>query len=372
MRYRYQSFIACLLGVLTLASPHASAANVAHGQQLYQSICIACHGFPPAGGPERAANNPALISTAIQGRVAAMAFLRNTLSSTDLDDIAAYLGTLAAPAPPPPPSNISYQGLWLKTPFEAESGWGINLTHQGNTLFATWFTYDVDGTGMWLVMSDGARTSEGKYSGALHRTTGPGFSATPFSSIGPQNYTLVGTLSFSFTDAKTGTMTYTVNGVTQSKPIALLIYALPAPDCTLGGAPGAAPNYQDLWWRSPAGSESGWGVNITHQGDILFATWFTYEAGGSTAAPAKGMWLVMSAGLKTAPGVYTGELQRTTGPAFSAVPFNPSLVTRTTVGSATFAFTDANSGTFSYTVNGVSQSKPITRLNFSSPTTVCR
>ncbi|HEX4782635.1 MAG TPA: hypothetical protein VH301_17895, partial [Usitatibacter sp.] len=35
-------------------------------------------------------------------------------------------------------------------------------------------------------------------------------------------------------------------------------------------------NVQGLWWRSPAGSESGWGVNITHQSNTLFATWFTY------------------------------------------------------------------------------------------------
>src|SRR6185312_17220634 len=31
----------------------------------------------------------------------------------------------------------------------------------------------------------------------------------------------------------------------------------------------AAPNYQGLWWASPAGSESGWGINFAHQGDII-------------------------------------------------------------------------------------------------------
>ena len=37
--------------------------------------------------------------------------------------------------------------------------------------------------------------------------------------------------------------------------------------------PGAMPNYTALWWRSPGASEARWGVNIEHQGDILFATW---------------------------------------------------------------------------------------------------
>ena len=39
----------------------------------------------------------------------------------------------------------------------------------------------------------------------------------------------------------------------------------------------AQTSYEGLWWNSPANSESGWGLNITHQGNILFATWFTYD-----------------------------------------------------------------------------------------------
>jgi len=29
-------------------------------------------------------------------------------------------------------------------------------------------------------------------------------------------------------------------------------------------------------YRRPEGVESGWGVNFTHQGDTIFATWFSY------------------------------------------------------------------------------------------------
>src|SRR5262249_46385393 len=64
------------------------------------------------------------------------------------------------------------------------------------------------------------------------------------------------------------------------------------------GKQAANANYQGLWWRSPANSESGWGVNLAHQGDILFATWFTYDASGA------GQWFVMSNGNKTGPGTY--------------------------------------------------------------------
>ncbi|TMG87516.1 MAG: hypothetical protein E6H78_01000, partial [Betaproteobacteria bacterium] len=39
-------------------------------------------------------------------------------------------------------------------------------------------------------------------------------------------------------------------------------------------------NYEGLWWKSPAESESGWGINFAHQGDTIFATWFTYDLTG--------------------------------------------------------------------------------------------
>ncbi|MGZ5040035.1 MAG: hypothetical protein ACXWBQ_04760 [Usitatibacter sp.] len=262
------------------------------------------------------------------------------------------------------PFNV--QGLWWRSPANSESGWGINITHQGDILFATWFTYDADGSGMWIVMPNGAKAAANKYSGDLFRTTGPAFSATPFD---PKAVvaTQVGTGTFTFTDGDSGTFDYTLNGVTQSKTIMReTLFSGPGPTCVEGGTQGAAPNFQDLWWKSPANSESGWGINITHQGDTLFATWFTYDTSG------KGLWLVMPNGPKTATNVYSGDLFRTTGPSFASVPFDATKVVATKVGTATFTFTDANNGTFAYTVNGTAQSKPIMREAFSSPTTVCK
>ena len=48
-------------------------------------------------------------------------------------------------------------------------------------------------------------------------------------------------------------------------------------------------NFTDLWWAFPAGSESGWGINLTHEGTTIFASWFTYDTSG------KPMWLVATA-----------------------------------------------------------------------------
>jgi hypothetical protein len=276
------------------------------------------------------------------------------------------IGDTAVNVPPPlmPPSH---EGLWWRSPAGAQPGWGVNVEHQGDILFATWFTYDTDGSGMWLVMSEGAKTGVDTYSGTLYRTTGPGFDSNPFD---PARVTLteVGTASFIFYGRDDGMFTTVVNGVSFGQPITRQVYANAVPTCTIGGTAGATPNFQGLWWRSPAGSESGWGVNITHQGDILFATWFTYDASG------KGMWLVMSDGAKTGTNTYAGTLYRTTGLAYNDAlnwALNPH-VTTTPVGNATFTFSDANNGNFSYTVNGSSGSKPITRQLFSSPPTVCQ
>jgi len=53
-------------------------------------------------------------------------------------------------------------------------------------------------------------------------------------------------------------------------------------------------------------------------------------------------------------------------------PLDPAKVTRTVAGTAKFTMTDGNSGSFAYTVDGVTQSKAITRQVFQSPGTVCR
>jgi len=264
------------------------------------------------------------------------------------------------------PANVyNVQGLWWRAPAGSESGWGVNLTQQGDTLFATWFTYDASGNGLWLVMSQGATTSPNTYSGTLYQTTGPAFNAVPFDAS-KVTRTPVGTATFSFTDEFNGTFSYTVNGVSATKAITRQVYDSRLPVCTLGGTSTASPNYQALWWASPAGSESGWGLNVTHQGDTLFITWFTYGPDG------KGMWLVGSNLTRNGNGTYAGAIYRTVGPPWNQSPWNPAMVALTPVGTATLAFDTAGTGTFAYTVNGIAQTKSITRQVFASPETVCR
>ena len=107
--------------------------------------------------------------------------------------------------------------------------------------------------------------------------------------------------------------------------------------------------YQGLWWKSPAGSESGWGLNIAHQGDIIFATWFTYDA------DRQGMVAVHDRAAHERRQQVRRHPVRNPGPPFNAAPFDPALVVPTAVGTGTLTFANADNGTFAYTVNGVTQ-----------------
>ena len=265
----------------------------------------------------------------------------------------------------------NYQGLWWNP---SESGWGLSIAHQGGVLFATWFTYDLDGSPLWLVMSHGASTDAGTYSGTLYRTTGPWFAAN-FWNPAAVNRAAVGSARLSFTGPEHGTFTYTYGGVTRSKDITRQVFSSPMPTCTAGAPRPETANYQDLWWRSPAGSGSGWGMSIAHQGDTLFAIWFTYDASG------RGMWVAMSNGVRLADftdddgfgyPVYEGRLFRMTGPPFDASPWDPTLVTRTAVGFARFIFQGSNRGWFTYELDQMTHIQAIERQVFSAPATVCR
>ena len=142
-------------------------------------------------------------------------------------------------------------------------------------------------------------------------------------------------------------------------PLRVEALAAQGPPATLPPAtlPPSTSNFEGPWWAAPAGAESGWGLTLAHQDDVIFATWFTYDANG------KAMWLSMTA-FRTSPTAYTGTMYRTRGPSLASVPFDSNQVQRVEVGSASLTFADGSNGTFAYTVNGVAQSKPITRLVF--------
>jgi murein DD-endopeptidase MepM/ murein hydrolase activator NlpD len=254
----------------------------------------------------------------------------------------------------------NYTDLWLNA---AELGWGINVSHQGETFFATWFTYDADGAGMWLVMPEGTGTATRK-SGTLYRATGIPLANIDGAAAAHFPLPEVGVGTFEVVDTSTLRFSYTVNGISQVKTLQRQVFAAPTRCVETRTGRAHSTNYQDLWGNA---SEPGWGLNIAHQGDTMFATWFTYGASG------RGQWLVGSDLRRQATGEFRGRLYRTTGRAFDQITADSVLTgSPVDVGEATLTFQDGENGRFDYTVDGVTQSKAITRQRFGATTPLCR
>ncbi len=119
-------------------------------------------------------------------------------------------------------------------------------------------------------------------------------------------------------------------------------------------------NYSDLW-ATP--SEPGWGLNISQQADVMFATLFIYDKGELPA-----WYSVTLTYQSTGPnGVvnYSGDLYRTTGPALGQ-PWNPALLKYELVGQLSLGFGDPAHASLVYSIDKVLVTKAVTRLTFAA------
>ena len=275
-------------------------------------------------------------------------------------------------------ATTNYTSLWWGG--DAQSGWGVNVNHQGNTIFATMFNYEAAGLGtqnpgMWLASTGSRIGSTGSFSGDLLRVSGPAFNASPFTPITPAHSTRVGNMRIDFTSANTGTLSYDVagagtggTGATVTKSITRQTFAT-LPVCEFSGSDRSfAFNFQDLWWNP---GESGWGINFTHQSDTIFATLFTYEPGAGIFN--KGMWLTATMPKLAGGEIFQGDLLRVTGSAFNADPFIPLNAATNTARAGTMRveFTTGNAAQLTYDVNGQTVTKTIERQVFDPFRTEC-
>jgi cytochrome c553 len=205
--------LACVLAAgALLGASQASAADAANGNTLYHSYCVGCHGDPPRGGPETAANSPSTIRNALNS-VGAMQFLRGELTDAQIADIAAYIGSLGNPTQPPPVPEFDYSDMWWNP---AESGWGMNIIqHPTNIIFGVIFTYEAPNRPTWFVLPAGTWTSPTTYTGKLYRVAGPPGNT----SFRPVDVFEVGTATLLFTGESSANITYSVNGTQVAKQI---------------------------------------------------------------------------------------------------------------------------------------------------------
>jgi hypothetical protein len=114
--------------------------------------------------------------------------------------------------------------------------------------------------------------------------------------------------------------------------------------------------WQDLWWAGSA--ENGWGMSVVQHRDLLFSVIYAYDDAG------KPTWYVVSAGSwNAAHTIFSGSLYRPHGSPFAAYDVARFDV-GAPVGQASLDFTDPAHIALSYTIDGVSGRKAITRQPF--------
>ncbi len=236
-------------------------------------------------------------------------------------------------------------GFWWKP---TESGWGLTIQQQGSSTFAVWFTYDAQGAAIWYTLTctfAGSACAGDLYTG----------SGTPLLQItGSANLvaTKVGTGVITTTGTNRLSLGYTIGSVTQTKTNLEpqnFAAADQVPLCSLQSLSGANPrasltNYTDHWWGGS--NASGWGLQISHQGNQVFAGWYAYNPQGTAT------WLT-AIGTQDAGNArrFTGTLyQVNPGIPFSTINGPVAQSSITTAGTFEFNFTDGERGTFTWSI----------------------
>jgi len=110
-------------------------------------------------------------------------------------------------------------------------------------------------------------------------------------------------------------------------------------------ANGPTVSHSGSWWN-PA--EGGWGVTwFEYPSNGHFGLMFIYDATGSAD------WYELS-GNWTGSDIHSGVVKRVSGPPFSTT-YNSAVVSKTDVGTYSMSFANSATGSFSYTINGVTR-----------------
>ena len=224
----------------------------------------------------------------------------------------------------------------------SESGWGMNISRQGEKLFIAGFVYDAAGKPTWIVMSDGTwDAAHTTWSGQFYQMHG-----APFANYNPGALKAgaAGGASLAFTGPEGATLSFTPPGGTMTKSLSRYVFS---PD----SAPGP---YAGLWWGGA--SQDGWGLSVSQQGDTVFATWYTYDANGEP------QWFYMTAA-RNAAGHYAGPLYRTSGaPWMGVAAYDGSKTHSIAAGTLDLVFKDGQSGTMTATVGSTTIIQAIQRF----------
>ena len=171
-------------------------------------------------------------------------------------------------------------------------------------------------------------------------------------SVGHPRYSVHKTPSFPLTVSESHTM------ILRSKLLRAALFAAAIGTTTAASATTTGPNYSDMWSNA---QESGWGLTIDQQADVLLGTLFIYNK-FELATWYTVQLRLDSIGPNGIPS-YSGTIFETTGPALGK-PYDQTLVKYRQVGTMNIQFGDVAHGLMTYTIDGAGAVKQISRLTF--------
>jgi hypothetical protein len=249
----------------------------------------------------------------------------------------------------------NFQGLWWGG--ASQAGWNLQVSHQGDTLFVTWATYDAGGRPTWLSMT-ATQSGPAEFTGRLYKSTGPTLTYDAHLTMQAVGW---GTVFFnSTTEAR---FTYAALGVERRRSIVKFGEFGQQSDCAvnLRNDLANATNLTDLWVADPVGSEPGWALAIADVDGYVLLTWLRYDV---DRAP---LWLYGAAGLSS--GKYVGSLFRTMGKP--GAEYDTTVASYALAGPVTIEVTDGNHITFNTFVDNAPWSRRLTRYVFRGNGTTC-
>lgn len=110
------------------------------------------------------------------------------------------------------------------------------------------------------------------------------------------------------------------------------------------------------WWNP---DEPGWGLSLTQNGANIVAAWFAYDGWGTP------VWYLMPACAVT-DNACNGEIYRMDGGTRLTLPWNGQGLVVRKIGDGMLSFSDANTGTFDFGIDGTAGQKNIVRQAFST------
>ncbi len=266
--------------------------------------------------------------------------------------VVSLLSLLAASASHAQTTN--YTDIWWN---KDESGWGIQVTHHNDQIFGTWYTYDVDGSQLFVTLPGCSISPGGKFNGSvcegeLYRTKGTPITATTFTGA---TATKIGTAKLTFTGANAATFNYKIGAVDITKAIERFSFGT--------GVSNYPNDASDLYYQDGA---AGWGFSLAQHGNTHFGVIYHYDESGNP------LFAVMSNGQQSGNTV-SGDLFITQSARsnYSTPTWNSadiSVVSAAPIGKATLTLSGSGFA-MTFTYKGNSQTRQMSRLAFGTPVT---